>query len=86
LLLGFDYKVDVRCNFPIQQTQAGMQVSSAILFRVSLFNRFINEKALSHLTNMRSTSSAKSLLSGAIARLPPGCGPGHLSIISKLLP
>jgi len=40
-----------------------MQVSSAILFRVSLFNRFIIEKALSHITNMGSTSSAKSLLS-----------------------
>jgi len=48
-----------------------MQVSSAILIRVSLFNRFIIEKALFHISNMGSTSSAKILLSGAIARLPP---------------
>jgi len=86
LFLGFGYEVDVRCNFRSQQTHAGMQVSSAILFRVSLFNRFIIEKALFHVTNMESTSSAKSLLSGAIARLPPGCGPGYLSIISKVFP
>ena len=35
------------------------------------FNRFIIEKAPSHISNMGSTSSAKSLLSGGIARLPP---------------
>jgi len=48
-----------------------MQLSSAILIRVSLFNRFITEKALFHISNMGSISSAKILLSGAIARLPP---------------
>jgi len=71
MFLGFGYKVDVRCKFHSQRTQAGMQVSSAILIRVSLFNRFMFEKALFHISNMGSTSSAKSLLSGAIARLPP---------------
>jgi len=35
------------------------------------FNRFIIEKALSHISNMGSTSSAKSLLNGGIARFPP---------------
>jgi len=49
LFLGFGYKVDVRCNFRSQQTQADMQVSSAILIRVSHFNRFIIEKALFHI-------------------------------------
>jgi len=52
LFLGFGYKVNVRFNFRSRQTQAGMHVSSAILFRVSLFNRFIIEQALSHITNM----------------------------------
>jgi len=64
-----------------------MQVSSAILFRVSLYNRFITEKALSHITNMGSTSSAKSLLSGGNCPFAlHGCGPGYPSIISELLP
>jgi len=71
LFLGFGYKVDVRCTFRSQQMQAGMQALSAILIRVSLFNRFIIEKALFHISNIGSTSSAKILLSGAIARLPP---------------
>jgi len=41
-----------------------MQISSAILFRVLLFNGLITEKDLSLITNMGSTSSAKNLLSG----------------------
>jgi len=52
LFLGFGYKVNVPFDFRSQQTQAGMQASSAILFRVSLFNRVIIEKALSQITNM----------------------------------
>jgi len=54
--------------------QAGRQVSSAILFRVLLFNRIIIEKALSQITNMEHIFSAKSLKQGlkrAIAWLPP---------------
>jgi len=43
LFLGFDYKVSVRFNFRSRQTQAGMQVSSAILICVSLFNRIVIE-------------------------------------------
>jgi len=52
LFLGFGYKVNVRFYFRSQQTQAGMQVSSAILFRVTLFNPVIIEKAFSQITNM----------------------------------
>jgi len=52
-----------------------MQASSVILFPVSLFIHFIIEKALLQITNMGSTSSVQSLLSGgktaeAIARFP----------------
>jgi len=39
--IGFGYEVNVRFNFRSQQTHAGMQVLSAILFRVafqSLYN------------------------------------------------
>jgi len=38
-----------------------MQVSSAILLRVSLLNRIIIEKALSQITSMQHIFSAKSL-------------------------
>jgi len=65
LFLGFGYKVNVPFNFRSRQTQAGMQVSSAILFRVSLFHRVIIEKALSQIANLGSTSSVQSLLSGS---------------------
>jgi len=65
LFLGFGYKVNVPFNFRSRQTQAGMQVSSAILFRVSLFNRIIVEKVLPQITNMWSTSSVQNLLSGS---------------------
>jgi len=41
LFLVFGYKVNVLFNFCSRQTQAGMQVSSAILFRVLLFSRVI---------------------------------------------
>jgi len=51
LFLAFGYKVNVRFNFRSQKTQAGMPVSSGVLFRVLLFNRFIIEKALSQITN-----------------------------------
>jgi len=61
--LGFAYKVSVRVNFRRRQTQAGMQVSPATVFRVSLFNHGIIEKALWQITNMEqwTTSSAQSL-------------------------
>jgi len=57
--LGFGLKVNVHFNFRSRQMQTGMQVSSAILFRVSLFNRFAMEKALglSQVANMGSTFS-----------------------------
>jgi len=42
MFLGFGYKVDVRCNFRSQQTQAGMQVSSAILIRIVAFQSHHN--------------------------------------------
>jgi len=85
--LGCDYKVNVRFNFGSRQTQAGMQVSSAILFCVSLFNRFTIEISLSQLTNMGSTFSVHSLLSGDNCPVvPPGSGLGYPSIISKSLP
>jgi len=57
--------------FHSQQTLAGMQVSSAILFRVSPFNRFIIEKALLHIVNMESTSPVKSPLSKGNCPFPP---------------
>ena len=63
-----------------------MQVSSAILFRVSLFNRFVIEKPLSQITNMEHIFSAKSRNHGNCPVRPPGCGSGYSSIISKLLP
>ena len=83
LFLGFGYKVNVRFNFRSRQTQAGMQVSSAILFRVPLFNRVIIEKALSQITNMKHIFSAKSLKRGKLPGCSPGCGPGYPSIISE---
>jgi len=52
LFLVIGYEVNICFNFCSQQTQAGMQVSSAILFRVSLFNHLLIEKALSQITNM----------------------------------
>jgi len=61
LFLVFCYKDNVRFNFCSRQTQAGMQVSSAILFRVLLFNRLVTEKAFSQITNMEHIFSAKSL-------------------------
>jgi len=61
-----------------------MQVSSAILFRVSLFNRFVIEKALSQITNMEHVFSAKSHKPWQLPGCP-GCGSGYSSIISKLL-
>jgi len=75
LFIGFGYKDNVQrgpntvrvvqTQFDpfTRQTQAGMQVASAILFRVSLFNRVIIEKALSQITNME--ASVQSLLSGS---------------------
>jgi len=64
-----------------------MQVSSAILFRVSLFNRVIIEKALPQITNMQHILSAKSLKRGQLPGCTfPGCGPGYPSIISKCFP
>ena len=47
-------------NFCSRQTQAGIQVSSVILFCVSLFNRFIIEKALSQITSMERIFNAVS--------------------------
>jgi len=82
LFLGFGYKVNVRFNFRSQKTQAGIQVSSAVLFRVSLFNRFIIEKGLSQITNSEHIFSIKSLKREKL----PSCTPGYPSIILKLLP
>jgi len=45
-------------------TEAGIQVSSEIAFRVSLVNRFIIEEALSQITNMEHILNAKSLTRG----------------------
>jgi len=70
LFLVFAYKVDVRFNFRSRQTQAGMQVSSAILF-VSLYSCVIIEKALSKITNTEHIFSAKSLKRGQL----PGSTP-----------
>jgi len=61
LFLGFGYKVSVRFNFRSRQTQAGMQVSSAIPFHVTLSNPVIIEKAFSQITNMQHIFSEKSL-------------------------
>jgi len=69
LFLGFGYKVNVHFNFRSQQTQAGMQVSSVIVFLVLPFNRFIIEKALSQITNMEHIFSANSVKRGQL----PGC-------------
>jgi len=77
LFLGFAYKVNVRFNFRSRQVQASMQVSSAILFRVSLFNHVIIEKALWQIMNMEHIFSAKSLKQGQF----PRCRPGYPSII-----
>jgi len=71
LFLRFGYKVNVRFNFHSQQTQAGMQVSPAILFNVSLFNRIIIEKALLQIMNMEHIFSAKSLTQGQFLCCPP---------------
>jgi len=60
LFLVFGYKVNVRFNFRSRQTQAGMQISSGILF-VSLFSCVIIEKAVSKITNTEHIFSAKSL-------------------------
>jgi len=60
LFLVFGDKVNVRLNFRSRQTQAGMQVPSAILF-MSLFSCVIIEKALSKITNTEHIFSAKSL-------------------------
>jgi len=59
--------------------QAGIQVSSAILFHVSLFNCITTEKAPLQITNMKHIFSAKSLKRKHL----PSCGPGYISIISK---
>jgi len=67
----FGYKVNVPFNFHSRQTQVDMQVSSAILFHVSLFNHVIIEKALWQITNKGSTSSVQSLLSGSNSPVAP---------------
>jgi len=85
LFLGVGYRANVRFNFRSRHTQAGMQVSSAILFRVSLFNRHIIEKAPSQITNMEHIFSAKSLKRRQLPGCPPCCGPGYPSIIPKCL-
>ena len=85
MFLGFGYKVNVRFNFRSRQTQAGLQVSSAILFRVSLFNRFIIEKALSQITNMEHIFSAKYHKPCQLPGYLPGYGSGYTLIISELL-
>jgi len=85
LFLGFGYKVNVRFNFRSRQTQAGMQVSSAIKFRMPMFNRVIIQKALSQITNMQHIFSAKSLKRGNCP-VAPWFEPGYSSIISKRVP
>jgi len=61
--LVFGYKVNVRFNFRGRQTQAGVQVLSAILF-VSVFSGVITEKTLSKITNTEHIFSAKTLKQG----------------------
>jgi len=61
--IDFVYEVNVRFNFRSQQTHTGMNVLSAIPFRVA-FQSLLIEKAISQNTNMGSTSSMQSLLSG----------------------
>jgi len=68
LVLG--YKVNVRFNFRSRQTQVVTQISSAILFRVSLFNHVIIEKVLSQITNLQHVFSAKSLKRGQLPACP----------------
>jgi len=52
LSLGCGYKVSVHFNFRSGQTQAGLHVSTSILFHVSLFNRVVIEKAFLQITNI----------------------------------
>jgi len=44
--------------------QAATQISSAIIFRVSLFNRLILGKVLPHILNLQHIFGAKSLKQG----------------------
>jgi len=71
LFLGFGYKVNVHFSFRSRRMQAGMQVSSAILCRMLLFNRLIIEKPLLQITNMQHIFSAKSLKRGLLPSWPP---------------
>jgi len=69
LFLGCGYKVNVHFDFRSRQTQAGMQVSSAILFPVQLLNRVTIEKAF-YANYEHVAHPVQSLLSrGAIVRL-----------------
>ena len=61
-------------------------MSSAILFRASLCNRVLSEKAISQITNMEHISIEKSLKRGQFPGCPLGCGSDYPSIISKCFP
>jgi len=78
LFLGFGYEVNVPFNFRSQKTQTGMQVSSAILFHLLLFHRFIFEKALSKMTNIEHIFSARSVKRGQLpgSSIFSNCFPG----------
>jgi len=77
------YKVNFRFNFRSRHTQAGMQVSSAILL-VSLFSCVIIERALWKIMNTEHIFSAKPIKRSQLpGSTPTGCGSGYPSIISK---
>jgi len=86
LFLGFGYKINVRFSFRSRRSQSGMQVSSAILFRVSLYNRLIIEKTLSQITNMEHIFSAKSLKRRQLPGCSTGCGPVTLQLFRNCFP
>jgi len=76
-------------NIRSRQTQAGMQVSSAISHSISCAafqSRHNWESTFANYEDGEHIFSAKSLKREQFHGCPPACGPGHPSIISKLLP
>jgi len=68
-LIGFGYEVNVRFNFRSQQTHAGMQVLSAILFRVAFKSLYNCEGPFAKYEHGEVFFNAKSLKRGQF----PGC-------------
>jgi len=67
--IGFGYEVNVRFNFRSQQTHAGMQVLSAILFRVAFQSLYNWESPFAKYEHGEHIFNAKSLKRGQF----PGC-------------